>query len=93
METALKGVPVMEPKAPEGVVNVGGEWYYDEYSRGGGVSALGGSSVEAGTGVPGAQGPRAPEDKSLQNSDGLPPGRPQNSPTEERKSILDLFRN
>ena len=34
METALKGVPVMEPSAPEGVVNVGGEWYYDEYARG-----------------------------------------------------------
>ncbi len=34
METALKGVPVMEPSAPEGVVNVGGEWYYDEYAPG-----------------------------------------------------------
>ena len=29
METALKNVPVMEPAAPEGVVHVGGEWYYD----------------------------------------------------------------
>ena len=34
METALKGVPVKEPTAPEGVVNVGGEWYYEEYARG-----------------------------------------------------------
>ena len=41
MENALKGVPVMEPTAPEGVVNVGGEWYYDEYVRGAGVSSLG----------------------------------------------------
>src|SRR4051812_29918186 len=41
METALKGVPVIEPTAPEGVVNVGGEWYYEEYARGGGVSSLG----------------------------------------------------
>ncbi|MDD0810321.1 penicillin-binding protein 1A [Curvibacter sp. RS43] len=41
MERALKGVPVMEPSVPEGVVNVGGEWYYDEFSRNNGVSHLG----------------------------------------------------
>src|SRR5512133_2164246 len=33
MDTALKGVPVREPSAPEGVVHVGGEWYYDEYAH------------------------------------------------------------
>jgi penicillin-binding protein 1A len=27
------------------------------------------------------------------NSDGLPPSRPQSAPSEERRSILDLFRN
>ena len=41
MSVMLRGVPVQEPAAPEGVVNVGGEWYYDEYARGGGVSSLG----------------------------------------------------
>ena len=41
MSTMLKGVPVQEPTPPEGVVNVGGEWYYDEYARGGGVSSVG----------------------------------------------------
>ncbi len=41
MGTMLKGVPVQEPSAPEGVVNVGGEWYYDEYARGAGVSSVG----------------------------------------------------
>jgi penicillin-binding protein 1A len=41
MSVMLKGVPVQEPAAPEGVVNVGGEWYYDEYAKGGGVSSLG----------------------------------------------------
>ena len=41
MKTALQGIPVTEPTAPEGVVNVGGEWYYDEYSRGAGVRSLG----------------------------------------------------
>jgi len=40
METALKGVPVMEPTAPEGVTRVGGEWYFEEFVKGGGVSAL-----------------------------------------------------
>jgi penicillin-binding protein 1A len=100
MQTALKGVPVMEPSAPEGVVNVGGEWYYEEYARGAGVSSL---DVNApprdapGTpgvpGAPGAPGTPAPvQDKSLMNSDGLPPVRSP-APTDERRSILDLFRN
>jgi len=96
MDTALKGVPVMEPTAPEGVVNVGGEWYYEEYARGGGVSSLGGTTNEnGGSPTPGGgpAGPRAPDDKSLMNSDGLPPNRSPSPPSEERKSILDLFRN
>jgi len=87
METALKGVPVTEPSAPQGVVNVGGEWYYEEYARGSGVGSLG--MPAAGT-DPNA--PAVPEDRSLSNSDGLPPNRPA-PPAEERKSILDLFRN
>ena len=41
MESALKNVPVMEPAAPEGVVHVGGEWYYDEYAKNSGVSGVG----------------------------------------------------
>jgi penicillin-binding protein 1A len=41
METALKGVPVTEPTAPAGVVNVGGELYYDDYGPGRGVTSLG----------------------------------------------------
>ncbi|MES2786189.1 MAG: penicillin-binding protein 1A [Pseudomonadota bacterium] len=99
METALKGVAVMEPTAPEGVVNMGGEWYYEEYARGGGVSNLGGAAVEApppapASGLPSAPGaPAAPQDKSLMNSDGLPPNRSPGSPADERRSILDLFRN
>jgi penicillin-binding protein 1A len=82
----------MEPSAPEGVVNVGGEWYYDEYARGGGISTLGGGAPEAGAPDSGSPGSpyRTPEDKSLMNSDGLPPNR---APSDERRSILDLFRN
>ena len=87
METALKGVPVTEPSAPVGVVNLGGEWYYEEYARGGGVGSLGVASPASGN------APAAPEDKSLMNSDGLPPNRQPLPASDERKSILDLFRN
>jgi penicillin-binding protein 1A len=73
---------------------VGGEWYYEEYARGGGVSNLGGNAApESGSAAPTPGAPRAPEDKSLMNSDGLPPNRGPAAPSEERKSILDLFRN
>ena len=41
METALRNVPVNEPTAPEGVVHVGGEWYFEEFANGSGVSGLG----------------------------------------------------
>ncbi len=41
METALKGVPVAELVAPEGVIYSGGEWFYDEYAHGAGIVSLG----------------------------------------------------
>lgn len=41
MSSVLKGVPVAEPSAPPGVVNLGGEWYYSEYADGSGVATLG----------------------------------------------------
>ena len=41
MRQTLKGVPLQEPSAPEGVVNLNGEWYYEEYTRGTGVRSLG----------------------------------------------------
>jgi penicillin-binding protein 1A len=41
METALKNVPIQEPSAPEGVLHIGGEWYYEEYAKNTGVSGLG----------------------------------------------------
>ncbi|WP_423457058.1 penicillin-binding protein 1A [Ottowia sp. VDI28] len=45
MQTALKGVPVAQLTPPEGVVNVGSDWYYEEYARGGGISHLGGAGL------------------------------------------------
>jgi len=41
MMTALKGAPVAQATPPEGVVQVGGEWYYQEYAQNQGVSSLG----------------------------------------------------
>jgi penicillin-binding protein 1A len=66
MAYALRGVAVNEiAPPPEGVGNVSGEWYYSEFSNGGGVTSLGLEHVN----------------------------QPASAPTEERKSILDLFRN
>jgi len=41
MRAALRSVPPQEMPAPEGVVNVNGEWYYDEYVHGGGIASVG----------------------------------------------------
>jgi penicillin-binding protein 1A len=76
MEAALKGVPNFEYPVPAGVVNIGGEWYFEEFARNAGVSSVG------------------LEDKSLLNSDGQPPQQVQPlPPADEKRSILDLFRN
>ncbi|WP_414707479.1 penicillin-binding protein 1A [Rhodoferax sp. UBA5149] len=72
MEHALKNVPVMEPAVPEGLVNSGGEWFFDEYARGAGIRSLGMSDNPAGA-----------ADTDIQT---LPP-------SDERKKILDLFKN
>jgi len=42
MESALRGVPVAEKSVPGGLVNSGdGEWVYEEYAYGGGVTSVG----------------------------------------------------
>jgi len=41
MGTAIKGTPVVQPAVPAGVVDIGGEWYYEEYGPGNGISSLG----------------------------------------------------
>ena len=64
METTLRAQPVVVPNVPEGLVQVGGEWLFEEYASGG-VKSLGlGDSPVAGGGV-----------------------------TDEKRKILDLFRN
>jgi penicillin-binding protein 1A len=78
METALKNTPVAEVPVPAGVVNVGGEWYYDEFARGAGVSSVG---IEGRpSGLPADSGGAAAPIQVLPAPD-------------ERRRILDLFRN
>lgn len=83
MSHALKGVPVTELPVPAGVLNLGGEWFYEEYARGAGVSSVGMRDAPAattdGSGQPSPGGPGAPISV-------LPPA-------DERKRILDLFNN
>ena len=70
METALRGVPVsdLSTTPPPGVVNVGGEWYFDDYGPGRGVASLGLEQapvqpVEALTGAP-VSGSPPPEERN-----------------------------
>jgi penicillin-binding protein 1A len=68
METGLRNLPISEPTPAEGLVQMGGEWIYSEFSGGNGISSLGANNA------------------AQSQSDALPP-------EEERKRILDLFRN
>jgi penicillin-binding protein 1A len=63
MQYALKGVPVQEFTPPEGVLQSGGYWMFDEYAHGAGIASM-----------------------------GLEDTVPQPPSTEERSSILDLFK-
>jgi len=40
MASALQGVPVAELMPPEGIVNIGNEWYFEEFGPGSGVGTL-----------------------------------------------------
>ena len=41
MKHALNGVPVEQYPVPDGVVNIGDEWYFEEYAKGAGVASVG----------------------------------------------------
>jgi penicillin-binding protein 1A len=64
MAQALKAAPITEPDPPDGVLNIGGNWIFEEYAHGEGVGSLG-----------------------LDEKAPAPPTE------DERKGILDLFRN
>ena len=82
MSHALKGVPVTELPVPGGVVNVGGEWYFEEYSRGEGVRSLGMRSVAPAAVPEGGSQPDSATDISTTAR-----------PVDDKKRILDLFKN
>jgi penicillin-binding protein 1A len=50
MALALKGLPNEEMAAPEGVVNLNGEWYFEEFTRRTGVTSVGLDDKPAPTG-------------------------------------------
>ena len=81
MASALRGVPVTEPPVPSGVVNLNGEWYYEEYAKGSGVRSVG------------LQDPAANAEQ--QPTEPGAPGGPISvlPPVDEKKRILDLFKN
>jgi penicillin-binding protein 1A len=83
MATALRNVPVMEPDAPEGLVRLGNEWYYEEFTKGAGVNSVGstGNKTERDDKAPAA----TPADPGALTPLVVSP--------EEKKSIFDLFRN
>jgi penicillin-binding protein 1A len=78
MQTALKSTPVTEVAVPAGVINVNGEWFYEEYAGGAGISSLGieGRPASSSTGMGGQGAPTQVQ-----------------PPTDERRRILDLFKN
>ena len=41
MQQALKDVPVADLVPPDGVMNVNGEWYFNEFGPASGVSGVG----------------------------------------------------
>ncbi|MET3494024.1 penicillin-binding protein 1A [Variovorax boronicumulans] len=77
MQSALQGVPVTQPSEPAGVVNIDGEWYFDDFTPGHNVASLGLDNVEA---LP----------PPVEELTGAPIGAPP--PPEERNRILDFFR-
>jgi penicillin-binding protein 1A len=77
MRFALKDVPVTTYPKPRGVVDIGGEWFYDEYAKGSGISSVGVDAENPLTGQTTPSGAVIPAPRA----------------SEERKRILDLFTN
>jgi penicillin-binding protein 1A len=79
MEYALRNVPVTEYPPPAGVVNINGEWYYNEYAKGAGISSVGMRPD--------------PDAFGTEAASGLDGGIQVLPPADEKKRILDLFQN
>lgn len=79
MDVALKNVPIEEPLPPTGVIQVGNEWYFEEFGPGKGIANL--KNHDTNGGVVGEVG------------GGAASGTHTNPSNDEKKSILDLFLN
>lgn len=83
MSQALKGEPVATYTPPRGVIRVGGEWYYEEYGPGNSVHGIGLDDPWPG---------QAPDPSLLGGTEATYP-RSEPLRSDDRRSILDLFRN
>ena len=81
MAEALKSVPVSTYTPPSGVIQVGGEWYFEEFGPGNGVRSLGMQDPWSGPAAAGEPDP------------GAKPGGQNPMNQADRRSILDLFKN
>jgi len=86
MAEALKGVPVNDYTPPAGVINVGGEWYFEEYGPGRGVRGLGLRDPWPGAAANNAEA--AGGEGTGEGEAGAPA-----MDNADRRSILDLFKN
>jgi penicillin-binding protein 1A len=105
MQKALQNVPIAEIPAPEGVIKDGADWFYQEFTRSTGVVSLGlgGNSDGAFNGSGGtggmsgmngtssssnASGPSYPNSSTSSGS-----ANGENTSNEEKKRIMDIFKN
>jgi penicillin-binding protein 1A len=85
MAEALKGEPVSDYTPPSGVINVGGEWYYEEYGPGHGVRSIGMRDPWPGAADAGEAAGGTGNGEAAANSPAVD--------SADRRSILDLFKN
>jgi penicillin-binding protein 1A len=78
MSYALKGQPETERQPPEGVVQMAGDWAYEEYANGQGIASVG-----LGDAMPGASAPAGEQSPGIN----LAP-----TPEQEKQKVLDMFR-
>jgi penicillin-binding protein 1A len=81
MQKALQNVPVAEIAAPEGLVRDGADWFYQEFTRSTGIASLG------------LGGSDAPSSGTGSNAPGPSYPSSENSSSEEKKRIIDIFKN
>ena len=103
MQKALAGVPVTEIEPPEGVFKDGADWFFNEFSRTTGITSLGlGDSTSGGaplaypagssSGALGAPAPGSPFGGNAGSSNSAT-NNAESTSSEEKKRILDIFKN